>query len=146
MFSSTNLFISILKLQISLKSDETKLNPFMNENNINNIREKYKSPKKSVNKTKVFSELIVLNKANPSKVDLCIRALSFPPNKRNQEMLNHILKQHVEIGRKKIIRHSLINFLVWVLLLLTKNLVIDKVDLQLRQRLRLERINLDSRL
>ena len=79
-----------LKKQVSLKSDETKLNPFMNENNLNNIREKYKSPKKSVNKTKVFSELIVLNKANPSKVDLCIRALSFPPNKRNQEMLNHI--------------------------------------------------------
>ena len=63
----------MFKKQISLKSDETKIHPFMNESYLNNIREKYKSPKNSINKTKVFSKLIVLNKANPSKVHLCIR-------------------------------------------------------------------------
>ena len=73
-----------------LKTNELKLNSYINENNLNNLREKYKSPKKTINKPKVLSELIVLNKPNPSKEDLCLQALAHQPNKRNQEMLNHI--------------------------------------------------------
>ena len=82
----------IMNRRLSIKDlpPTNELDLDLSKSEVNNLNNYNKSPQKLRNSAKLISHKIILNKSASSKVDLCLYALEYPPNKRNQEMLFHI--------------------------------------------------------